>query len=1301
MSLLLDLVGKPVLSHFLQTLVEKFLPNKLVVALEEAVSKWVQRLPAEYTSTEPHSVLKGLRPGKHPNESDEELACWDAVHGKLFGSSIPSEDDWYQALTQRWRLARQIYGEGAEALFRADNSLVDPLLHDLASKLEEACALQDDLFKPEVYRKVTATVEGIDALTQQVANLNALASVPQTGGETADVEIELAESRLNENDFLAARALLQKIKSSRWDRLTIRQRCRLLSLMANTFIREENLLEAGKLLLEAKSLQPDDERTLVNETLAFEILGEPAKAHALADSLKGRFPHSTHLWSVWVRTAPENIALKIVVDTVPSFVQQDQQVCIALSVCATRRSDYESAVDYSAKAKDQPPVWPPAWLVWAQALHAHGWHAQKSAERASLFRKAENAYAETINHAHDQNYRQIEAIAHFNRGIIREVLNEPEAQDDFERAATLDQKNPLIVRSRAIRLIEAKNYDEAVSVTRAIHASAPTAETGLFLAFCLFTRRADADILEALELCSDVALVQPAGEDTADAVELLISILLHQKQTDRAAEVLKQAEARISPLAYAIIQTLLLFKTDRKPEAKSAAEAAADTLTDATPLEERRRLAWRLALVGSYAKATQVFLTFVKHGILQPDVQALLESARLAREDKVLLDALEALREAGIRDSRLLFNEVGIRKVYDPDGTVDLVHQRISESPGDKQARLLLSLLGLELHRPELLCKDPALLPNIDEVAVDAHARVVVATLLETGNLETAVQFGYGLLRRKMGSIEAHRAYLLLFHHRSIRRGRLPLLATPKTVSDGCAVCFKEGSGEQPRWIIIEDSELVRPELNEFPPAHPLSCSLKGKRVGDEVQLAEGSVQNRTGTIQEIRNKYVFRYQECINRFQFNFPDEGDVQLINVARTGEDGVERIDFSAIENSLKQVSEQIVRVLDFYRSYPVSLHLVSSRIGRSLFDLLESLIAAPDRGIICCAGTLQEREEALSDLQFPREIVLDATACFTLIALNRVELLEHWPVAPILSVGTRQLLRDWVARLSDDPPQRWLALDQQGKLARLELDPKETANYAEKLRENVRTIETRCRVLTCEKLLDIVPEERLGLVEWFGQDGAESIVLATENGRVLWTDDYVMGLWASQKHNVDRIWTQVALQAAVDNKVLDIRAFQRYSAVLFAAGYSFTWWNEEILLDVAGFSDWDADRQPLKALIRWFGSASADFPGRFRGALSGIIRFYQGPAPAVAKNRFIVCVMDQLSRDENPEFIGRLLKYAIARACPDNPKLVREVRTVVQIWSDWRLAQGLGAARLPTLDSTAEQDAWWMRKASAAE
>jgi hypothetical protein len=61
-----------------------------------------------------------------------------------------------------------------------------------------------------------------------------------------------------------------------------------------------------------------------------------------------------------------------------------------------------------------------------------------------------------------------------------------------------------------------------------------------------------------------------------------------------------------------------------------------------------------------------------------------------------------------------------------------------------------------------------------------------------------------------------------------------------------------------------------------------------------------------------------------------------------------------------------------------------------------------------------------------------VVIDASAIFTLILLNRVEMLAKWPVCPIISTSTHHFLVEYIEDRLDHPSDKTLGLDSQGRL-----------------------------------------------------------------------------------------------------------------------------------------------------------------------------------------------------------------------------------------------------------------------------
>ncbi len=81
------------------------------------------------------------------------------------------------------------------------------------------------------------------------------------------------------------------------------------------------------------------------------------------------------------------------------------------------------------------------------------------------------------------------------------------------------------------------------------------------------------------------------------------------------------------------------------------------------------------------------------------------------------------------------------------------------------------------------------------------------------------------------------------------------------------------------------------------------------------------------------------------------------------------------------------------------------------------------------------------------------------------------------------------------------------------------------------------------------------QREDLTASFGLHGAESILLASMPGQVLWTDDSVLANAARDQFGVRRIWTQAALMGRVQAGALEASALATAATKLAGWGLHF--------------------------------------------------------------------------------------------------------------------------------------------------
>lgn len=1252
----------PVLARVVNRALDRLLPSKLMSALNGAVGQWIKALAPEFSGTVPASVLKGLHPGAGVENVAADSACWTSVHDHLERKVVPPRDVWYAALQRRWAHVRETVAE-PEAIFGADPAVLEPLLRDLSKKLEEACIGQQELLGGTIYH----TLASVPEMQKQLAEVHgAIAAIPDAHLELLDAEISAAKKLIEQHDHEAARTILEKIRDTA--KLSAPQKCRTLALLANTYIKDGNFKEAGKLLLKAKDYDPNDEKAQINEALGLELLQNTQGAHELAADLKVRYPHSPAAWSIWTRTTPSSDAVAQVVKQIPAHILDEAEVAVAVALVALRQDSFDTAVANARKAAQASPTWPASWVMLGQSLQEKAWSSETAAQdRIKLLRDAIEAHSKAAVLAAGQKNRAAEADALFNRSTVRDVIGEADAASDCEKAWKLTPDNPAIARRHAVFVADAERFGEAVPLAEAAMALNPGPGTRLFLAACLNGRNQPPDRDEALKLCREVVLRDEASEYTSEAIHLATTILAERKEYEEAKTFLQSAKDRLSSVASETVRARIMLAEGDRQAAINTAEAVCSVAAD-TSWTEKHRLAWFLVQLGCNAKAVEILQGVIKPGIFDSHMRTLLDCAQRAGRDDVYLKTVKELREAGVEDDKLLHNEIALLRLYDPEQAVRVLREFLKRNPYHKRAHLYLSLLGVMLRRPDLVCSDLALLPRVEDCDPEEGGAWTVLVLIESGRLDLALPYAYQMLRRHPGDIAAHRAYMCVFFDRRVRERGVSILATPPRVAPGCAVELEEELSDQPtRWVTIEDNAPVHPELHEFSPEHPISAALIGRTVGETVVLSQDPIQCRQARILQVKNKYVHRYHRCLHEFQLLFQDEPDVRVFHV-RTGGDTSDSYDFSTLEKALRLQQDQIEKSLELYRTHPVPLQMLADRTGRHIFDVLGFLASEPKQGIICCSGRLEEREAAYSYVSYANELVIDATGIFSLTSLERIDLLAKWPTRPIVSLSTRQLLMTLIKDRTERPREHTIALTRTGKLTVYGHDAKSIAAYTAKLQRALDVIDQHCQVLPCEQLASVEPTKREHLVDWFGQHGAESLVLAAQPGRLFWTDDYVLGLLGKGEFGINRVWTQVALNAAMDLKRLEPQEFSKDSAKLFASRYTSTYWNHETLIAGALLCNWDLDAWPLKGFIDEFSNASPDFI-MFRIALLAMKAVYESAAPAREKNGLIIRVMNRLSRTEMPLIVYRVMSYAIRKICAGDKELVRHIQTVLDIWYGW--------------------------------
>lgn len=369
-----------------------------------------------------------------------------------------------------------------------------------ASALGKGAAIHSDLtsvasalsgqLAPPVAQQVTAMI------------LAALQTPARPSSDAIDTDLDEAKQELEQHQPSLARRLAQRVRSRYGNSLSGWQRWRAETLVANTYIAEGDLLRAGQMLVDARRHDSTGEKARINEVVGYELLGQTAKAHDLAEELRREMPASPPVLALWVRTAPAAMPSSDVEEGSRLLAGTNADVALALVSILLFRGEAERAEPYAVSATQLQPDAPQAWLLLGQAVHLRGHSAVCLAQRSELLRRAETHYAKTIELADAQQRRHIEAGVRLNRAVLRDLLGDvDQAGDDYREAIRLAPDDSDIVRRYAVFLSMHGRQDDAINEARHAAQITPTAPNEVVLAGLLYERAGDGDCEEAVGLC--------------------------------------------------------------------------------------------------------------------------------------------------------------------------------------------------------------------------------------------------------------------------------------------------------------------------------------------------------------------------------------------------------------------------------------------------------------------------------------------------------------------------------------------------------------------------------------------------------------------------------------------------------------------------------------------------------------------------------------------------------------------------------------------------------------------------------
>lgn len=1114
----------------------------------------------------------------------------------------------------------------------------------------------------------------LNGLTESLGEMKARLQPAATthDGPGFDAQIDEARGYLQAYDYDLAEHACDKLRRHNWDLLNSRQKFGTLSISAAAKAAQGKTSDGAQLFIEAKGWQPDDDKALANEARGFLLLGQDERAFELAARTRERFPNSTLALTVWLNAAPISSLLKDLEAAVPAHLSEDIEVVSALARRSLMARDYLKAEALARRATTIKADWSFPWALLGESIFRselgdtpEDYSRLDALVDKGRLREADDACTKAVDLSKTEKQVGVQAGTLLIRAEIRRALGDQSAGDEDVITAWSLQPNDLTVLREYVRakLQRGQIQGDILKLRQAVKCEGRN-DLRMLLALALDSTGKEEDSAEATRIYEALATqehMEPAGFRTQAILATLGSLSKSQRWQEGRDFLARLPSGSLSDAASAAMQAKWELTAGNREKASELASKAATAITADTSPEDLRLAATLLADLGRHREALPLWQRLASPRRLGYDTSRLVDCALRLGQHDVFLTLCEQLRSNGIYDRKLVEVEAGVRTHYDVESAISVLQEYLSRFTEDRVTRMRLSAIGLQLGRRELVTSDPSLLPLPDDVPPEDW-KLIVHVMKSGGHLMEALRFAYRVLRHNFGEAEAHRAYLAAM----LVTGPRPDIPNFDVAAPGTAIAFREEGAIQEEWRVIEEEFAPDPGLQEIGPDHFIAQQAQGKRVREEFLTAEGPVMSTRATITQILSKYVYRFQDCTANWQKRFPGLPDIQSMRVVKIGPGGSQEIDLTGFFASMDRIVANQQEAISAYRSEPIPIHLLAQALSHSEFEQTIRLAIASDVSLRCCAGSAQERAEAILALKNASAIVLDLTGIATLSLLDALDELGQFPCPVLVSELTfTELLKSHATLTSTDCEMGFLG--KEGDRYVLERAAPEIAQRRrEFLQSVIDKVRSKCRIIGCPEFAAVPPDKREFLIKTIGEHGAQTAVLSSAPDRVLWTDDFGLAMVVRHELGVRRIWTQVALQERTEAGAMKPDVFFEATAKLIGWGYYFTSPSTPAIVRAGSLADWNPGQHPLKSALELFSDQGIATRDALALAVSFMVHYSTEVVLPEVRNALTVQILENLAKRADGLTLTQALKPSLSIAFGLNVLRAGEFVRVINAW-----------------------------------
>jgi tetratricopeptide (TPR) repeat protein len=984
--------------------------------------------------------------------------------------------------------------------------------------------------------------------------------------------IDYARSLINQGEYSQAIKYIEELKTELWYQVDSIFKYRLLANLGMSRLGLDEINEAASSFVEALQYNPEDDKAIVYAAMGYMFQKDYSNAERLIEKALQKNPANALAYSLRIRIAPLKNSIQSLLEQIPAAYHESLDVIVALGEAALNRGLYSKAEECFQIAlqsdnsigmdsiKATLGVVLMELVVQNYSLIAAG---QLSDSQKFSLERAINLFGEILggNYIDTKKISRLGFIALTNRASALRLLGQyDDSIRDINMALEQEPENSYLIKQRALLAHEKGNEVEAYSYAQKILLSPDTPEASLLAAASLMALKR---FQEAENILNEFLQTDSPDDLKRQAKCIKFNLFLECNDRQNAEETLQQIINEDPESIFTYIQRIhwrkYISMEEDVPclveEAKVAFIAKSCTFTQII-------FADALFSWGYYRDAAEIYEQFVDKNLNSPLSRRLLQSYYFEGNYKDALNLCKLLL-----DKYGPLEMVSEMAAYIHGAIGDMVVAKqicqtyLNVFPYDIVVQLRLALAHYAIGEYEKL--DEFLDSELSIEGLNlTHLKCIALLYKCREKVDRFLELVYEIRHRFYGDGQIHVFYQISYFEAS----KVLPIHNFEVVQDGCGVLLSNQVGHEQLYILEDRSDSVFAQF-ELSSSDSLYKALIGKSFSDEIVQIEDSFGCNTLKILAITDKYcaaakqsflILENQTGIKGYRsFAGPMDEDV-------TSSDW-----FQKIIQGLQKLQNQFDDIKAEYSLGKLPFGAFATLIARNPIELWQILAFEHEPFINTWTNSQYENfENALTNLQKGGLVVIDPISLMTLhyleVADDVVRLLGKFGIAQ----STVDLFQSVVEISQGQQCEGSLSLGVvQGQAVFHETSPEIISQQQGFFKKILTWIRENCLVLPCYKALDVNQDDRDKIRDFVGPAFVDTAMIAGEPGRILYSDDQLLRLYAQADSGVSGVWTQNVLKYCLVQRTSNESLYRKAVLGLASRGYTHTIMDAETLLEAA--------------------------------------------------------------------------------------------------------------------------------------